>query len=187
MRYRAYGEEKGYSEESIASGKFFGVFARKSIIGQMLDHLRKIDHVHALVRKDYKIIMKYEDGTSDEEISEDSGLSVERIQKVVKMVHSKPVNLEDSVSADQTIGDSISASGSVEGTALEAVLREAWVERWEALPELEQVVIALKYFIGSELPEIAEETGQPLAVIRQAHKDALLDIHSALVSRLLGA
>lgn len=191
MRYRAYGEEKGYSEESISSGRFFGVFARKSIIGQMLDHLRKLDHVHTLVRKDYKSVIDsgFENGRSEEDIALETGLSVERVQKVVRMVQSRPVNLEDSLtgSPEQTVGEQISASGGVESSALEASLREAWVSRWENLSEIQQVVIAQKYYIGLELPEIAEETKQPLAVIRAAHKEALLEIHEAFVSRLLGA
>lgn len=191
MRYRAYGEEKGYSEESIATGQYFGVFARKSIIGQMLDHLRKLDHVHSLVRKDYKTVMEsgFANGRTEEEIALETGLSVERVQKVVRMVQSRPVNLEDSLSGspEQTVGEQISAGGSVESSALEASLREAWVARWKSLTEIQQVVIAQKYYIGLELPEIAEETGQPIAVIRQAHKEALLEIHEAFVSRLLGA
>lgn len=191
MRYRAYGEEKGYSEESIASGKFFSVFSRQFINGQMLSYLRKLDHVHSLVRKDYKAVMEkgLANGRSEEDIAADTGLSVERVQKVVRMVHSRPVNLEDSLSGspEQTVGEQISAKGSVESSALEASLREAWVARWESLPELHQVVIAEKYFIGLELPEIAEETGQPLALIRSVHKEALLEIHEAFVSRLLGA
>lgn len=191
MRYRAYGEEKGHSEESIASGKFFSVFARKSIIGQMLSHLRKLDHVHSLVRKDYKIVMAhgYAEGKTEEQISESTGLSVERVQKVIRMVHSKPVNLEDSFGGlpDQTIGDQLSDAHSVEDTALEKTLREALVLRWKSLPDIHQVVVALKYYSGWELPEIAEETGQSLANIRLIHKEALLEIHDAFVSRLLGA
>lgn len=191
LRYRAYGEEKGYSEESIASGQFFGVFARKSIIGQMLDHLRKIDHVHSLVRKDYKSAMEsgLGDGKSEEEVSELIGLTVERIQKVVRMVQSRPVNLEDSLAGnpEQTVGEQISAKGSVESTALETSLREAWVTRWRKLPRLNQIVIALKYFGDWELPEIAEELGESLVTIRAIHKESLLEIHDAFVSRLLGA
>lgn len=191
MRYRSYGEEKGYSEESIATGKFFGVFARKSIIGQMLDHLRKLDHVHSIVRKDYKAVMEsgLANGKTEEEVAEDTGLSIERIQKVVRMVQSRPVNLEDSLSGstDQTVGEQLSAQGGVESSALEASLREAWVTRWESLPEFHRVVIALKYFIGLELPEIAEETGETLLNVRAVHKESLLEIHQAFVSRLLGA
>lgn len=192
-RYRAYGEEKGYSEESISTGKFFGVFARKSIIGQMLDHLRKLDHVHTLVRKDYKTLVENGYGTdmdkTEAEIAEESGLTLERTQRVIRLVKARPVHLEDSLSGspDQTVGEGISARGSVESSALETSLREAWVARWESLPDVHRVIIALKYFIGLELPEIAEETGQPLAVIRQYHKEALLEIHQAFVSRLLGA
>lgn len=192
MRYRDYGEEHGYSEESIASGQYFGVFARKSINGQMLDHLRKLDHVHSIVRKDYKSLVEKGlggEGISHEMIAESTGLTLERVQKVIRLVHARPVNLEDSLSgsSDQTVGEQISARGSVESSALETSLREAWVARLRELPDLHRVVIALKYYIGLELPEIAEETGQNITNIRRIHTEALLEIHESFVSRMLGA
>src|SRR5690606_34670762 len=136
-----YGEERNYSEESIVSGQYFGAFARKFIIGQMLDSLRKMDHVHTLVRKDYKALVKSGYGSTDkttEELSDDTGLTIERIERVVKAVQSKPVNLEDSLGPDQTVGEQIPNQGSVEESAIESSLREAWVERWSALDERQQ-------------------------------------------------
>lgn len=191
LRYRAYGEKHGYSEESIASGQYFGVFARKSIIGQMLDYLRKLDHVHTLVRKDYKSLVEQGLGSTDkteEEIAEAADIPLERVQKVIRLVHSKPVSLEDTMaSAEQTVGEGIAADGTVESTALEASLREALVECIDALDEKSQVIIYLKYFIGMELPEIAEEIGETLTAVRRLHTEALTRIHGALVSRVLGA
>lgn len=191
MRYRAYGEEKGYSEESIASGQFFSVFARKSIIGQMLDFLRKMDHVHTLVRKDYKALLEKGLGSGDkteQQLSDETDLSRERIQKVVGLVHSRPVYLDDSLagSPEQTVGEHLSVYGSVEATALETSLREAFVSRWESLPPLQKTIIVLKYYIGQELPEIALAVGQSLPAVRREHTEALLEIHEALVSRVLG-
>lgn len=197
LRYREYGEENGYSEESIASGQFFSVFARKSINGQMLSSLRKLDHVHELVRKDYKILQSHGYGSSEkseQELADVANLPVARVQKVIKLVNSRPVYLEDSVvghnyNADNvsTIGDMIQTSGSVESSALEASLREALVGAVDLLSEKQQVIIALKYYIGLELPEIAEEVNDTLTSVRRLHTEALLDIHGALVYRVLGA
>lgn len=189
MRYRAYGEERNYSEESIASGRYFSTFARKFIIGQMLDALRKMDHVHPLVRKDYKILVSSGlgiDGKTADELSDDTGLSTERITKVVRAVRSKPVNLED-VSGDQTVGDQLTGTENVEESAIETSLREAWVERWDSLEDRQRVIIALKYYVGMELPDIAEEMGEGLSSVRKLHTEALLDIHDAFVSRLFEA
>jgi RNA polymerase sigma factor (sigma-70 family) len=189
-RYRKYGEKHGYSEESIASGQYFGVFARKSIIGQMLDYLRKLDHVHTLVRKDYKTLIEHGYGSSDksnQQIADDSDLTLERTEKVIKLVHSRPVYLEDSLSGEQTVGDSLADHNNVESSALESSLREALVECIDSLDEMSQVVIYLKYYIGMEISEIAEELGESLTSIRRTHAEALIRIHDALVSRVLGA
>ena len=192
MRYRAYGEEKGYSEESIASGQYFSVFARKSIIGQMLDFLRKMDHVHTLVRKDYKNLVDKGFGSgsrTEEELSIDTELSPERIQKVIGLVHSKPVYLDDSLagSPEQTVGENLHDTSSVESTALESSLREALVIGFDRLSPLQQTILSLKYYMGQELPEIAELTGQKLSQVRKEHTEALLEIHASLVYRVLGA
>jgi len=188
LRYRDYGQENGYSEESIASGQFFGVFARKSINGQMLDYLRKLDHVHTLVRKDYKLLIENGLGTnkSQDELALAADLPIERVQKVIKLVHARPVNLEDSMigSPDQTVGEQIHAVGGVESSALEASLREALVNCLDELPEETQVVVVLKYYVGMELPEIAEMLHETLTNVRRMHTEALVLVHEAFVSRV---
>ena len=192
MRYRAYGEENGYSEESIATGQYFSVFARKSIIGQMLDFLRKMDHVHTLVRKDYKNLVEKGFGSgeaTEEELSLSTELSPERIQKVISLVHSKPVYLEDSLAGfpEQTVGENLHDSSTVESTALESSLREALVSGFDRLTPLQQTILSMKYYLGQELPDIAEQTGQKLSQVRKEHTEALLEIHASLVYRVLGA
>lgn len=189
MRYRSYGEERGFSEESIATGQYFSVFARKSIIGQMLDYLRKIDHVHTLVRSDYKALI--ENGLESEtkkleEVALAAGLTLERAKKVVNLVRSRPVYLDDTLGSDseQTVGEQIADSGTVEETALETSLREALVSRFDSLNDLQKYVIAGKYYANRELPELAKSAGIPLAFARNAHTEALLSIHEAFIIRL---
>lgn len=189
LRYREYGEEKGYSEESIASGQFFSVFARKSINGQMLDHLRKLDHVHTLVRKDYKLLQEqglFNSDRTEQEVADAAEISYERAQKVIKLVHSRPVNMEDA-HGSQTVGDSLSTEGSVESSALETSLKEALVKAIDGLEPKVQDIIYLKYYLGYELPEIALEVNDTLTSVRRYHSDALALIHDVLVSRVLGA
>lgn len=190
MRYRSYGEENGYSEDSITSGQFFGVFARKSIIGQMLDHLRKIDHVHTLVRNDYKLLVAKGFGSSEESLAEiafKADLPLDRAQKVVQMIQSKPVYLDDTVGTDEdqhTVGSNIAHSGGVETSALESSLRQALVERFDALPPLQKFVIAGKYYGNRELPELADYTDISLTALRKAHTEALIFIHEGFMERL---
>lgn len=114
---------------------------------------------------------------------------MDRVNKVIKLVHSRPVNLEDSLigSPEQTVGEQISASGGVESSALEASLREAIVKCLDRLPDEMKVVVVLKYYIGMELPEIAGLLSESLTNVRKMHTEALLEMHASLVSRVLGA
>lgn len=185
MRYRAYGESHGYSEESIRTGQYFGVFARKGIIGQMLDSLRKIDHVHTLVRKDYKTLVSHGHGSkkiTDEELAELSGLSVNRIQKVVRSINSRPVSLNEGADEENEfpLEDQISRSEDVESSAAVVAVRNAFVDRVEELPPLQQIIIVLKYYSDMELPAIAEELSLTLTKVRSAHTEALVSIHEAM-------
>ena len=190
MRYRAYGEENGYSEESIATGQYFGVFARKSIIGQMLDHLRKVDHVHTLVRSDYKNLLDKGLGMPEmslEEVAFKADLPLDRAKRVIQLIQSRPVSLEDTVGSEEefTVGEQIPHEDTVEGTALETALRLSLVSAYDSLSELQQFVIAGKYYGNQELPELAELSEVGLTAIRRAHTEALLIIHEALVNRLV--
>ena len=190
MRYRAYGEENGYSEESISSGQYFGVFARKSIIGQMLDHLRKVDHVHTLVRSDYKNLLDKGLGLPEmslEEVAFKADLPVDRAKRVVQLIQSRPVSLEDTIGSEDefTVGEQIPHEGTVEGTALEAALRQSLVSAYDSLTDLQKFVIAGKYYGNQELPELAELSEVGLTAIRRAHTEALLVIHESLVNRLI--
>lgn len=190
-RYRKYGEKHEYSEESIASGQFFSVFARRFINGQMLDYLRNLDHVHSIVRKDYKALVEKGYGSTErtnQEIATDADLTLERAEKVIKLVHSKPVYLDDSLSgAETTVGEGLADARTVESSALEASLRQALVDCIDAMDDETQVIIYLKYYVGMELPEIAEEIEDTLTSVRRLHTEALSRIHGSLVSRVLGA
>jgi RNA polymerase sigma factor (sigma-70 family) len=185
-RYRAYGEEHRYSEESIASGKYFVPFAKKSIIGQMIDSLRKLDHVHTLVRKDYKslVALGYSSGgnLSHDELSERSGLSSARVQKVITSVESRPVSMNAMHDMGNHVEDVYSTDYDVESSAVVSSVQAALVETIDKLPKLQQVVIAMKYYSELDFFVIAKEVGVSVAKVRAAHSKALLKIHTAMAN-----
>lgn len=189
MRYRTYGEEHGYSKEVLDKGEGFSYFARKSIIGQMIDSLRKIDHVHTLVRKDYKTLVSNGLGTkkiTEEELSSLTGLPVERIKKVVRAVNSRPVSLNEGADEENEypLEDQISAFENVESSATVVAVRTAFVEGWEALPPLQRIIVVLRYYSDLELPDISKELNITLPKIRAAHAEALIFLHEAMHSSL---
>lgn len=187
IRWRPYGEMHGYSEESIASGEKFGVFARKAIIGQMLDSLRKIDHVHPLVRKDYKLLILNglgSAGVTEQELAQRSKLTLARVQRVIKAVHARPVSLDEpSAEASEdsfSMYDGVANEHNVESSAMEIRVREAFAAAQGTLTGVQQVIVALKYYSGMELLQISGEIGIGIAMVRKEHADALIVIYDVI-------
>jgi len=190
-RYRAYGEENGYDEESISSGRFFGVFAQHRIVGQIFDGFRKTDHVPKMVRRDYKKLEQAgynQRPITLDELSEKTGFSLDQVKNLIRVVHNTPVSLTSNDDADdsdyQTYSTDLSSDHDVHQITVEASLRNSVVDAIERLPELQKVVLTLRYFEGYELQNISLETGLALTPIREAHNAALLAILKVCVDTL---
>lgn len=187
QRYRPYGEEQGYSEESISSGQFFSVFARKRISGEILDWQRKEDHVQRSVRGDFKLLLscgfsgQLNQGISIEKLSELSSLSPERIRKVIHSIESLPVSTEQLAEADHE-DDSIAHPSA--DNSLVSSMSASVIEKLKLLSITQQVIIVLRYYKGEELRTIASSLDIPLATVRELHTDALLLLHDTMLDKL---
>lgn len=182
QRWRAYCEEKGYSEESIVSGEYFSLFARKRIIGSILDWQKKdADHVPRSYRTDYKILQRagYPDTRKDHsELSTITGLSLDRIKQVISAVERTPVSFDEMAE----VNDSPASSQNVEGSALLSSVGAAVADTVAALPELSQVILALRYFEGFELQAIAAEVDVPLSTVRDTHNEAIEAVYASILA-----
>ena len=184
LRYRSYGEEHGYSEESISSGQYFSVFARKRIVGSMLDSMREADHVTRNSRRDYKLLQAAGyTGRLDniKKLMEETGLSEVRIRKVCHLVEQPPI------STDSVLNETPEFSGvstSVEDSAVELSYRELLTDRWDNLSGLQRTVVAFKYYEELELKAIAAEMNLDIAIIREAHNSAIVSIHEGIYKAL---
>jgi RNA polymerase sigma factor (sigma-70 family) len=185
-RWRAYSEENGVSESEIASGEGFSIFSRKRIIGSILDWQRRdADHVPRSYRTDFKLLQRVgypEKIKNYETLSELTSLPIERIRLIVSAVERSPISFHEMVNDEGEVMTSEPiASQNVEGSVLLSVVGSAVAERVESLPELQQVVLALRYFEGLELQAIASELNISLSIVREAHNAAILSVSEAML------
>jgi RNA polymerase sigma factor (sigma-70 family) len=186
MRWRPYGEEHGYSEESIVSGEMFSVFARRRILGQMMDSMREADHVQRSYRSDYKSLTRAgygQDSKTEADLMQSTGLSSERIRAVVRAVEATPVSLNFTVNSS-TGGDSyekeIEADDNVESSGVVSMVQNVLGDLYDTLPIIQQVILALRYYQGLELQAIALKLEIGLTPIREQHDTALTAVYRVM-------
>lgn len=173
-------EGRDIRPEDLESGKAFAGFARQHIMGKILDWQRSQDHVQRTYRTEYKLLAAsgLDEGTKLEELSLRTGLTEDRIRKVIYAVSRPPVHLEipsvsddaDYMSMDLPNKDTVDEQAGERAILLELAASVA------NLDELQAIVIVLKYYKNMYLNQIAEELAVPISEVSKAHESALLII-----------
>lgn len=173
------------SPETVASGKAFAGFARQRIVGAIMDWQRTRDHVPRRQRRAYKNLQLVGLGTgrSAEQLSDITGMPIDKIREITRAVEATSVSLDSPPDYwdDTQYAVELTTHQDVEGSILENNIMSSLAQTLEQLPELQQVVIALRYYEGHELIYIAGFLGIRLATIREAHSEAVLAIHDVML------
>lgn len=178
------------------AGAFAG-YARRRINGAILDWQRREDHVPRRHRTVYKELqaLGLQAGRPLDELSVLTGMPVERLRAIIAAVEVMPVTLtppshpaiahEGAQSKNERLTGFARPvalpSDNVEDMAMEARIKQAVVEVFDALTQPQRVIIALRYYEGMDLPAVAATLGMSLTTTRSMHAEALLRIHEAMV------
>lgn len=169
------------------TGAFSG-YARRRIQGSILDWQRKRDHVPKRQRSTYKELqaLGHGQGRSPLELSDLTGMPVARIKMIISAVESPVLSLtgensELEHSRDTYQWDLPTSTDLVESDAMEDAIISCVVSAWDDLPDLQRLVIAMRYYAGLDLITVAQEIGVRLSSVREAHAEGLLFLHSAMV------
>lgn len=155
----------------------FGPFARVRITGAIQDWLRAIDHVPRRQRKTYKDIRDLPQGRPVEETAAMLGISPDRVRAVVLAVESPPVSLES------IEGDVSHHTGSnTETDAAARAIQRAMAACVSEMPSFKKSVVVMRYYLGLDFSRISAELGSSLSSVKVAHQEAVLDIHSVMLS-----
>lgn len=172
--------------EDLENGKAFAGYARTKIIGAILDwQKRDADHVPRSYRTDYKILQRagYPEKTKNyTDLAHSTGLTLDRIKLVVAAVERMPVSFDEMSSrADGPSEEILPSDHDVERSYVVESIGNAVSARVAKLPEIQQVVLALKYLMGYDLQLIAAELNISPALVREAHNAAIEAVYESML------
>ena len=157
--------------------KFFGAYVTRRMNGAILDYMRSLDWVPRSVRQAWKSLQDSgaDAGATEAELAEGTGLSVPQIRATRAALARRPVSLDDGerdVPEDHDVDSQLRVS-----QILAAVKRTG-----DILPRQQRVVVALRYYEGMSLAEIALALGMRRREVVAAHDQAVRAVHEAMAS-----
>lgn len=171
----------------LENGKAFSGFARQRILGAILDwQKRDADHVPRSYRTDYKLLQRsgYPETVKDyTALSHSTGLPTERIRLVVAAVERMPVSFDQLSEGANSSGEEVlSTASDVEESVISRSIKDSLVESVSKMSELQQTVLAMRYYLGIDLQAIADNLETPVVAVREAHNSAIVIAQEAMMS-----
>lgn len=172
QRWEDYCAQHDYDPLRI---EYFVPYAQRRMKGAIFDSLRQSDHVKRSLRDRSKVLQEhgYGSGASDAELSERTGLTRGEVREAINAVEQRPVYLEPSMEYEMPTRD-------VESAFMESVIVRAQVQAISFLPPAHQAVLALRYYSGLELKQIAHMLGVNESRASHVHTEAVLAVHDAM-------
>jgi RNA polymerase sigma factor for flagellar operon FliA len=173
QRWPDYCNRNGYSESAY---QYFAAYALRRIRGSMLDAMRSSDWVTRSVRGRAKQLRDagQDLGMTEGELAAKTGMSVEQVRETLAGMARKPVSM-DAEPVD------ISEDDDVEGQAVVNSITSAATAAIEKLSDDAQMVLALHFYGGIELKEIAELLDLREQRVSQLHQDGVAVVHEAMI------
>jgi RNA polymerase sigma factor for flagellar operon FliA len=173
QRWKPYCAEKGHSPERL---EYFRPFVVRRVRGALIDASRSADWATRSLRYRAKALQAagQERGLSDVELAERSGMSVQEVRNTIRGMAQRPVSLE----AEELDPE---AAGSVESSIFTGTVLSAVTAVVAGLGKEEQVVLALHYFDGLQLQQVAGAMGISESRVSELHANAVLSVHAAML------
>lgn len=171
-------------DENYDARLAFAGFAKKRIVGTILDWQRKRDHVPRRQRRIYKDLQQHGHGSgkTPEQLADLTGLNVEKIRAITQAVEATAISLDLPPEGwtDFPSYSDVPSADDVEGMTVVTTVQEALVATIDALPDLQRSIIFLHYYAGIDFSHIAEELGVRLTTVRSSHNEAIYLIHNVM-------
>lgn len=171
-RWRPYCAERAFSPKAL---EFFRPFVVRRVRGALIDAIRASDWATRALRSRAKALAEagQEGRVSHTQLAERTGLTVTEVRTTMRGLAQRPVSLE---AEDLDPG----AQQDVESSAFTAAVLTAVVALIRSLDRDQQTVVALHYYRGLQLQEVAQVMGLTESRASQLHARAVLAVHEAM-------
>jgi RNA polymerase sigma factor for flagellar operon FliA len=159
----------------------FGGFARQIIHFAIQMWQRDEDYLQRNIRTDYKKMLESgytERGGISPSLVERTGLTMKRMVTVVRAVAAKPTSSEHLVEAEAVLAH---PDVDVESSVVVSAIQGSVATVYQSLPGVQQIIVAMVYFQGLELRQVAENLGTSVSFVRQSHSEAVSLLHEEMV------
>jgi RNA polymerase sigma factor for flagellar operon FliA len=172
-RWPVFCAEHGYDPERF---EYFRVYCTRRMRGSILDHLRSQDWVTRSARGKVKALREagQDRGLTEAQLAKASGLSLAEVRDTLAAVAARPVSI-DAEPHD------VAGEDDVEGQAVVSEVLAAVSGVVRRLGEAARVVLALHFYHGMPLAELASYAGVSTDEAARLHQGAVLEIHEAMV------
>lgn len=172
-RWPDYCAERGFDKNRL---EYFRTFASRRVHGAVMDSLRSSDWATRSLRTKGRQLTAagLGSGATAAELAEKTGMTVRAVLDTIRDLAARPVSL-DAEAVD------VAGSGGVESARAERQLLGVVGKAVLELAEVCQTVLALHYYLGVELKEIARVLELPDSLVGQLHTEAVLAVHGALL------
>ena len=178
-RWDPYCAERGFSPSAL---EYFKPFVVLRVRGALMDAIRATDWATRSLRTRARALQEagQDTGVSQVELARRTGLSLAEVRATVRDMARRPISLE---------AEELDPGGEtdVESAALAGAILTAVVDVIRGLAREEQMVIALHYYSGLHLGQVARVLGLTEIRVSQMHADAVLVVHAAMRAAAEGA
>lgn len=172
QRWRPYCAERAFSPKAL---EYFRPFVVRRVRGALIDAIRASDWATRALRTRAKALAEagQDGGASLAQLAERTGLTVAEVRSTMRGLAQRPVSLE----AEEIDPNS---DHDVESSAFTAAVLTAVVDLIRTLDRDQQTVIALHYYRGLQLQEVAQVMSVTESRASQLHARAVLAVHEAM-------
>lgn len=179
LRYGPYCVENGYDPKNLA---YFQAFLSRSIKGALYDYVRSVDYVTREIRELSRTIRSMLAlGKSREDICQELSIEDFKYSTALAFVQNTPWSFDYFREPDQSDPPEIfweppKADAEFAG----AILLRAFSDIINSFSRDQQLVIALRYYSGMELPKIALCLGISGVAVQKIHTTVILEIQERM-------
>lgn len=175
--WERYCLRNGYSPTAT---NYFRAYALRRIRGAILDHLRGQDWVPRTVRTRFKVIQQASEsqgGGCEADLAAGTGMEATVIRATLAAVARRPLSLDERT-------EDLPGQAEVEAQAVAgSVLRAIGAAR-SGLSLEAQAVLALRFYRGMSVAQIAEALRLPEHQVQELNDSSVLVIHQAMLGQV---